>query len=187
VHKILSHIIFMVILAVHISNVEAQTPAAAEALAVQQSGAAATVLAAEQNTLSPAKPVGPVKSLPLRSLKPAPNSRGQLLQVMLALAGVLALIFALAWLFKRFVQPMSLSGQQIKVVSSLALGNKEKLVLAEVNGQQILLGVTAQNINSLQTYAAGEPETKNADFPSRDETVTDFKSKLKHVLQNSQS
>lgn len=186
-HKNCSLLILILIISAAISNVAAQAVAESESVIVQQSELAAAISTAEPNTPQPAKLVGPVKSLPLKSLKPAPNSRGQLMQVMLALAGVLALIFALAWLFKRFVQPISLSGQQIKVVSSLALGNKEKLVLAEVNGQQILLGVTAQNINSLQTYSVDEVATKNTDLHGRDEKVSDFKSKLKHVLQHSQS
>ncbi|WP_333623334.1 flagellar biosynthetic protein FliO, partial [Stenotrophomonas indicatrix] len=39
----------------------------------------------------------------------------------------------------------------MKLVASLNVGAKERVVVVEVNGQQLLLGVTAGGINALHT------------------------------------
>lgn len=78
----------------------------------------------------------------------AANSSG--LNMLLSLLMVLAVIVFAAWLLKSF----KLGSQQIqgmKVISSLHLGTKERLVVVEVNDKQLLLGVTAHNIRVLDT------------------------------------
>jgi len=56
----------------------------------------------------------------------------------------------------------------MKVVASLSVGAKERVVVVEVNGQQLLLGVTAGGINTLHTL----PEPLPPPAPVR---VPDFK------------
>ena len=73
----------------------------------------------------------------------------------LALLAVLALIVALAWLLKRLPATGLRSSEQLRVVASLAVGQRERVVVVEVGGQQLLLGVTAQSINTL--HALHEP------------------------------
>ncbi len=59
---------------------------------------------------------------------------------------VLALIFVLAYVVRRFnLSPASNS--VLKTVAVTPLGQKEKIVLMEFNGKQYLLGVTAQQVN----------------------------------------
>ncbi|HDS1211075.1 flagellar biosynthesis protein FliO [Shewanella algae] len=59
---------------------------------------------------------------------------------------VLALIFVLAYLVKRLnLVPGSQSA--IKTLAVTPLGQKEKLVLVELDGQQYLLGVTAAQVS----------------------------------------
>lgn len=64
---------------------------------------------------------------------------------------VLGLILGLAWLLKRM--PGSGLGlrqsDQLRVVTSLSVGSKERLLVVEVGGQQLLLGVTAGGIHNL--------------------------------------
>ena len=75
----------------------------------------------------------------------------------LSLLMVLALIIICAFVLKRF----NLSQQgisQLKVITSLSLGTKERLMVVQVGEQQLLLGVTAQQITLLETLA--EPLTK---------------------------
>ena len=67
----------------------------------------------------------------------------------LALLAVLALIVALAWLLKRLPATGLRSSEQLRVVASLAVGQRERVVVVEVGGQQLLLGVTAQSITTL--------------------------------------
>lgn len=69
-------------------------------------------------------------------------------RLLLALLFVLAMIFVAAWLIRR--SPLRNMHGAIKVVSSLSLGAREKLVLVQVGDQQMLLGVTPSQINLLQ-------------------------------------
>lgn len=75
-------------------------------------------------------------------------------QVILALLFVIALIFGAAWLMKRFQMLNPGLSRQVKVLESVTLGRKEKLLLVEVQQTKLLLGVGAQSINVLHTLDA---------------------------------
>lgn len=75
-----------------------------------------------------------------------------------ALLAVLALIVGLAWLLKRLPGAGLRSSDQLRVVSSLAVGQRERLLVVQVGPQQLLLGVTAQGISTLHTLAEPLPE-----------------------------
>jgi flagellar protein FliO/FliZ len=129
------------------------------------------------------KTLSPLAAKPYR---PGSESSGQLTKVMLALGGVLALIMGLAWLFKQFVQPIAQRVQRIKVISSLALGSKEKLLRTEVNGQQILIGVTAGSICALKTFAAHEVTSTSEEMDVQEnEPGIDFKTRINQLMKNS--
>ena len=74
---------------------------------------------------------------------------GQLTQLVLGLLLVLGLIFALAWLLRRVQQTGSRQGQVIELISSRALGARDRLVLVQVGEEQILLGLTPGRITPL--------------------------------------
>lgn len=82
--------------------------------------------------------------------------------ILLSLLLVLALIIAVAFLAKR-IQPQGNKLSGMKVVTSLHLGTKERLVVVEVDDKQLLLGVTAQQISLIQTLEnkmeVGQPLT----------------------------
>lgn len=84
--------------------------------------------------------------------------------MMMSLMTVLAVIFVLAFLYKKLV--LSVPGNRtIKVVSMLQLGPKEKLVVVELNNKQHLIGVTAQQISLLNTL--DEPiQTESTEVPA---------------------
>jgi flagellar protein FliO/FliZ len=71
--------------------------------------------------------------------------------MLFSLITVLAIIMLLAWLLRRFNLGVQGNSGAIKVLTTLTLGKSERLVLVEVGEQQLLLGVTAQNITLLQT------------------------------------
>lgn len=70
--------------------------------------------------------------------------------MILSLLMVLALIIISAFVLKRFNITTSLS-DDLKVVTSLPLSTKEKLVVVQVGDKQLLLGVTSQQITLLET------------------------------------
>ncbi|MBB6523464.1 flagellar biosynthetic protein FliO [Pseudoteredinibacter isoporae] len=110
-----------------------------------------------------------------------PSASSQLLQILLALGLVIAMIYALAWFLKRFSKQGSLANSPIKIISSTSMGTREKIVLAEVNGQQLLLGVTAHSINTLQSFDKDDLEELELN-QNRTEAVVDFKAKLASLM-----
>lgn len=76
----------------------------------------------------------------------APSSVATLASMVGGLIVVLLLIFALAYMVKRLNLVPSNQGV-LKTIAVTALGQKEKLVLVEVDGQQYLLGVTPHQVN----------------------------------------
>ncbi|WP_394200748.1 flagellar biosynthetic protein FliO [Shewanella waksmanii] len=59
---------------------------------------------------------------------------------------VIAIIFVLAYIVKR-LKLVPTSHGPLKTLAVTPLGQREKMVLVEVDGQQYLLGVTAQQVN----------------------------------------
>ncbi len=67
----------------------------------------------------------------------------------LALLLVLGLIVGLAWLLKRMPGSGFRPAEGLKVVASLNVGAKERVVVVDVNGEQLLLGVSAGGVRTL--------------------------------------
>lgn len=61
---------------------------------------------------------------------------------------VLGLLFGLAWLYKKLAIKLP-GSSHIKIISSVMLGPRERLLVIEVQGKQRVLGVTANQINML--------------------------------------
>jgi flagellar protein FliO/FliZ len=70
-------------------------------------------------------------------------------QVTLSLAIVLGAIFAVAWLARRMRGLGHRKGAVIDVIADAPMGQKERVVLLQVGGKQILIGVTPSSINTL--------------------------------------
>jgi flagellar protein FliO/FliZ len=78
--------------------------------------------------------------------------------MILSLLMVLALIIICAFILKRF----NLTQQgvsQLRVITSLSLGAKERIMVVQMGEQQLLLGVTAQKITLLDKLAEPLAET----------------------------
>lgn len=101
---------------------------------------------------------------------------GNLLQTLLALVLVLLLIAGMAWLLKRSQQWHGIGQKQFKVIAALPLGPREKAVLLQVGDQQLLIGVTPQNVNLLTTLE--QPLDLNAGLQT-----PVFADKLKQFMQ----
>ncbi len=65
---------------------------------------------------------------------------------------VLGVIFLLTFLLKKTRMSSMLGNQsKIKIISQLAIGQRERIMVLDVNGEQILVGITAQQITHLKT------------------------------------
>ena len=103
---------------------------------------------------------------------------GQLTQLVLGLLLVLGLIFALAWLLRRVQQTGARQGGQvIELISSRALGARDRLVLVQVGNEQILLGLTPGRITPLHVLKEPVPVPQGA--PA---ATSEFAKRLMDVL-----
>ena len=104
---------------------------------------------------------------------------GNILQTLLGLILVLVLIGLMGWLLKRS-QRFTHAGQgQFRVLSAVALGPREKAVLLQVGEQQLLIGVTSQQVNLLHQL----PEALQFGDKRNGGSSTTFADKLKQMMQ----
>lgn len=94
--------------------------------------------------------------MPSEPAAPAINHNDSLIQISGSLGGIILLILVGAWLVKKlgFAPKKMGKNQIINVKSSCSLGNKERVVVVEVNHEYLVLGVTAQTVNLLHQYPA---------------------------------
>ncbi len=64
---------------------------------------------------------------------------------------ILALFSFLVWVLKKMRITQKLSANaRLKIISQLAVGQRERLAVIDVNGEQILIGITPTQINLLK-------------------------------------
>lgn len=90
------------------------------------------------------------------------------LKVLLGLAFVIGLFLASSFLLKRFGNGPMLGRGQLRIVDALHLGNRERLMLIELKGKQILLAITPGKINKLDTIEGSSIEEVSSDTASTD-------------------
>ncbi|AQQ44123.1 MULTISPECIES: flagellar biosynthetic protein FliO [Burkholderia] len=79
---------------------------------------------------------------------------GAVLQTLVGLAVVIGLVFACAWLARRFGFQPARRGGPLKVVSSVGLGAKESATIVEIGDTWLVLGVAPGNVRLLHTLPA---------------------------------
>lgn len=118
---------------------------------------------------------------------PAAVGAGSLMQVTLSLLLVLGVVFAAAWVTRRLRGFGRFGNSSLQVVTDLAVGAKERVVLVQVGKQQLLLGVAPGRVNTLHVLDEPViPQTSATVAPAVDGSMpaypTDFKSILKRSL-----
>lgn len=86
-----------------------------------------------------------------------------LANVMLSLIVVLAVVFGVAWIMKRMQGFTGGRNPHMKVVAQLPLSTRERLMLVDVGGQQLVLGVSPGGIRTLHVLDEPVAEPPNAD------------------------
>ena len=118
------------------------------------------------------------KTAPVSNSAVTPIGSGRhLVNVTLALMGIIGLIFAISWFVRRFSQGGFAASSTIKILAAMPLGTRERIVLIDAGGQQLLVGITATNINTLHVF-----ETPIV-IDNAAGTQSDFSRKLMAVLQ----
>ena len=139
--------------------------------------AAATVPATSPAAALPAMPAG-------ASMTMAPtSSAGSLLQTIFALVFVLALLIGLAWFMKRYGPKVMGGNNKMRVVSSLNLGGRERIVLVEVADQWIVVGASPGRINALATMPRQEGELPQLATAQNGPAAANFSEWLKQTIE----
>lgn len=100
----------------------------------------------------------------------------QIFQVALYLGLIVGLIMLIGFAAKKIApQNLGASSGGMRVVSSLSLGMKEKLVIVQVGEKQMLIGVTPHNISRIEQF--DDPVVEPGDG------LGDFRFKLQEMMQ----
>ena len=156
----------------------ASVPASAPAdVAAEQPAAATDTAAPSPAAALPAMPPGAPMTM-------APSSSaGSLLQTIFALVFVLALLIGLAWVMKRY-GPKAMGGNsKMRVVSSLNLGGRERIVLIEVADQWIVVGASPGRVNALATMPRQEGEPPQLAAAQNGPAAANFSEWLKQTIE----
>ena len=86
----------------------------------------------------------------------APMGAGSLLQVFAGLVFVLLLVMGAAWALRRIGRVPGMSNQAIKLLGAASVGSRERVVLLEVAGTWIVVGVAPGQVRSLATLPKGD-------------------------------
>lgn len=92
---------------------------------------------------------------PVYTPPPAAISSGSILQVIFSLLLVLAAVLLVAWILKRINLPQHGAASLIKVISGAAVGQRERVVLLEINDTWLVVGVAPGQVRTLHTMPKG--------------------------------
>jgi flagellar biosynthetic protein FliO len=127
-------------------------------------------VAAEAITIvSPTKNISPFTNWPI---------------VLIVLLGMIGFILALSWFVKRFGGLNFTGNREMRIVTSISLGARERVALIDIKGKQFLLGVTTQQISHLHSF--DEAVIPLDDIKSKIKQ-NDFVTKLQSVLNSTKT
>lgn len=176
VNLMLSHVCLASVASVFMASVEkdllphhvrVDSPTLADRHAILADGRPVFVEAIDPQSPTKNKMIS-IRSDPDESLMKA--SRQPLFKTFFALLCICFLIYFLAYIAKRFHFQRNTVGVEMNVLSSISVGQKEKLILMEVENEKVLIGVTPHSINFIRSFekaaknnALAWPEARDSD------------------------
>ena len=113
---------------------------------------------------------------------PAPIfSTENMLQIVSSLFLVLIVIGGLAWILKRFGIGTATSSGPIKVIATAGVGQRERVVLIEIEHTRLVLGVAPGHINVLHCLNKTKEELSNS--PLSELKTHEFSGKLDQSIK----
>ena len=107
----------------------------------------------------------------------------QYFQMIMALIGVLALVFVMFWVIKALNKRVTLSSSKnMKILERINLGPDKMLLLVSVCGKCMVLGVTSGHTEKICDLEQTEEELTA--IPEKDGENPSFKESFKTILDN---
>lgn len=106
----------------------------------------------------------------------SPLTTGAVAQTILGLIAVVVVIIAAAWLLRRVAQLQTGAQGALKVMASMSLGSRERVVLIQVGDRQLLLGIAPGHVSALHVLEQALPVEGEAGSGIR------FHDRLKQML-----
>jgi len=112
--------------------------------------------------------------------EPALPAGSALAQVSTTLGGILLLILLTAWLFRRLrFAPQVRNGKLLNLPASCQVGQRERVVVVEVDNTWLVLGVTAQHVTPLHSL----PAPPHHNEPAEAAQLVDFRQLIQKILK----
>lgn len=115
---------------------------------------------------------------------PPAVSSGSIVQIIVSLLLVLAAIVLVAWLLKRMNMVQQGQANLLKVISGAAIGQRERIVLVEVDDTWLVIGVGPNQLRTLHTLP--KPETAQ-DAPPQTADANRFAHILSAIMRPSRT
>ncbi len=96
---------------------------------------------------------------------------------------VLAAIFICAWLLRKLSGFSSLAGGTLRVLGGISLGGREKVVLLQVEGKQLLLGVAPGSIQMLCVFEKSDSIPVDSNGPESGRPIS-FADRLANAVED---
>lgn len=94
---------------------------------------------------------------------------------------VLALMFALVFLLKKFKLTKYSTNKHIKLINGISIGAKEKIILIEVFHKKFLIGATPHQVQTLHVFDQSETVV---DLTEKESVSKSFSAHMKKLVQD---
>ncbi|WP_321276222.1 flagellar biosynthetic protein FliO [Thiomicrorhabdus indica] len=126
-----------------------------------------------------------------------PKTGDYFLEIFFSLVLVLGIIFLSAWMLRRYGRFPGVADGNLRVLGTLSVGQRERIMLLQVGEQQILVGVTSSRISKLHQLEipVDIPEPTSIGLgkmafgakQKKTEESSSFAQKLQEALQTTQN
>ena len=110
---------------------------------------------------------------------PSVISTENTLQMMGGLLLVLAIIGSITWLLKRFSLISTAAAGVVKVVAATGVGQRERVIVVEIDNTWLVLGVAPGRVNKLHTMNKPLTDTATPDNPPVETFATQLNQSIK--------
>ncbi|MGH8551436.1 MAG: flagellar biosynthetic protein FliO [Methylococcales bacterium] len=110
--------------------------------------------------------------------------RSELVEWAMGLGLVIFLILIFAWILRRLNQLSYSHGQRLKILGGISVGSRERVVLLQVGGKQLLLGVAPGRVETLHVLEPSELTRVEEGKPD-DSTPVAFADRIKQAMRGS--